>query len=237
MRNRLLEGASGPLCFAAIGLALIAGCSPNGTDGSSSESAAMTTEAARSTGSSFSAEELRKILQERNASALSESLNEVKRLGATRDGLQLLEAVWTGDRDLNAELAWETLADPNVRLNLADILVQAARNGDITGEPADVHDFVRNTLDTGSPNLVSQAAITLSTFDREEDVPALERIAMQRDARTFRSVVVALSRMCAPVADEALARIEHGASSSDQEFIRRTNERMAAFKEQGVCDR
>lgn len=237
MSNSMLRNAVGRFFALTIGLALIAGCSPNATGESSSASAAGAAEAVRSTGSGFSGEELKKILQERNASALSESLNKVKKLGATRDGLQLLEKVWAGERSQYPEFAWETIADAGVRLNVADILVQAAKNGDITSEPADVHDFVRNTLDTGSPNLVGQAAITLSTFERDEDVPALERIAMQRDPRTFRSIILALSRMCAPAADAALTRIEQGASSSDQEFIKDARERMTAFKQQGVCQR
>ncbi|WP_232831458.1 hypothetical protein [Peristeroidobacter agariperforans] len=202
----------------------------------SSASAASAAEAVRSIGSSFSAEELQKILQQRNASTLSESLNKVKKLGATRDGLQLLEQVWTGNQSQYPELSWEAISDPGVRLDLADILLQAAKNGDITQEPVDVHDFVRNILDTGSPKMVSQAAITLSTFDEDADVPALERIALQRDSRTFRSIIIALSRMCASAADEALNRIEQEATASDKEFIRDTKTRMTDFKRQpGAC--
>jgi hypothetical protein len=237
MSNSLLRNAMGRFCALAIGLALIAGCSPNATGESSLASTASTAEAVRSTGSSFSAEELQKILQQRSAATLSESLNKVKKLGATRDGLQLLEQVWAGNQSQYPAIAWEAIADPGVRLNLADILQQAAKNGDITSEPADVHDFVRNMLDTGSPKLVSQAAITLATFDRDEDVTAPERIAVQRDSQTFRSIVIALARMCAPAADEALARAEQDASASDKEFIKGTRERMSAFKQQGVCQR
>lgn len=228
----------GRLFAVAVGLALIGGCSSDATGESSSASTANAAEAVRSTGSSFSAEELQKILQQRNASTLSESLNKVKKLGATRDGLQLLEQVWAGNQSQHPDLAWQTIADPGVRLNLADILLQAAKNGDITREPADVHDFVRSTLDTGSPNLVGQAAIILSTFDRDEDVAALERIALQRDSRTFRSIIIALSRMCASAADAALDRIEQEASASDKEFIKDTRTRMSDFKQQpGVCQR
>lgn len=238
MSNHLLNSTMHRLCALVIGLALIAGCSPNATGESSSALTASAAETVRSTGSGFSAEELQKILQQRNASTLSESLNKVKKLGATRDGLQLFEQVWAGNQSQYPELAWETIADPGVRLNLADILLQAAKNGDIAREPADAHDFVRNTLDTGSPKLVGQAAITLSTFDRDEDVPALERIALQRDSRTFNSIVVALSRMCATGADAAFNRIEQEASASDKEFIKDTRTRMSNFKQQpGVCQR
>jgi hypothetical protein len=236
MSNCLVNRLMGRLCALAIGVALVAGCSPNATGESNSTSTEAAAEAGRSTGSSFTAEELQIILQQQNASTLSESLNEVKKLGATRDGLQLLEQVWAGNQSQYPDLAWQAISDPGVRLNLADILLQAAKNGEITSEPADVHDFVRNTLDTGPPKLVSQAAITLSTFDQDEDVPALERIALQRDSRTFRSTIIALSRMCGSAAETALARIEQDASAADKEFIKDTRARMSDFKQQpGVC--
>jgi hypothetical protein len=124
-----------------------------------------------------------------------------------------------------------------VRLDIVDLLVQASNNGYIEREPADMHEFALNVLNTGSPKLVGQAAISLSLFERDADVLALERIALQRDSRTFRSIVIALARMCAPTADEALSRIEQDASASDKEFIKDTRERMTAFKQQGVCQR
>lgn len=238
MSNYPLNSTMSRLCALAIGLSLITGCSPSATGESSaaSKEAAGAAEAVRNTGNSFSAEELQKILQQRDASTLSESLNKVKKLGASRDGLQLLEKVWAGDQSQYPELAWQAIADPEVRLNLVDILLQASKNGEIEREPADMHDFVRNTLSTGSPKLVGQAAITLSTFDRDDDVPALEQIALQRDSRTLRSTTIALSRMCAPAADAALARIEQEASASDREFIKDTRARMSEFKQQpGVC--
>ncbi len=223
-----------------IGLWLMTGCSPSAPDESSqanSTAAASTAnEAVRSTGGSFNAEELRKILQQRDASLLAESLNKAKRLGVSRDGLQLLEQVWSGDQSQYADLHWPTITDPQVRLNLVDILVQASKNGEIEREPAGMHDFVRNIVSTGSPQLVSQAAITLSTFDRDDDVPALEQVALRRDSRTFRSTVIALSRMCAAAAGAALARIEQEAPASDKEFIKDTKTRMSDFKQQpGVC--
>jgi hypothetical protein len=223
----------------AIGLLLIAGCSPNATGESSSVSNEVTgaAETVRDTGKRFTAEELQRILQERDASTLSQSLNKVKKLAATRDGVQLLEQVWAGNQSQYPELAWQTIADPQVRLDLVDLLVQASNNGEIEREPSDMHEFARNVLSTGSPKLVGQAAITLSLFERDDDVSALEQVALKRDSRTFRSIVIALARMCAPAADAALTRIERGASSSDQEFIKDTRARMSDFKQQGVCER
>ncbi len=223
-----------------IGLTLITGCSPNATgesNAAAANEAASTAEAVRNTGKRFSAEELQEILQERDASTLSQSLNKVKKLGASRDAVQLLEQVWSGDQSRYPGLAWQTIEDPQVRLDIVDLLVQASNNGEIEREPADMHEFARNVLSTGSPKLVGQAAITLSLFERDDDVSALEKIALQRDSRTFRSIVIALSRMCAPAADAALTRIEQGASASDQQFIKDTRTRMTAFKQQGVCQR
>ena len=191
------------------GLLFITGCTESAPSESHRTSAgtAKSSEAVRDTGTSFSAQELRQILQQREASSLSKSLNKAKKLGIFRDGAQLLEQVWSGDQSLYPELAWQAIADPQVRLDLVDLLVQASKNGEIEHEPAGMHDFVQSVLSTGSPKLVGQAAITLSLFDRDDDVPTLEQIALQRNSGTFRSIVIALSRMCAPAADAALARI------------------------------
>jgi hypothetical protein len=77
-----------------VGLALIAGCSPGGTaepNVAGANEAGSTAKAVRSTGTRFSAEELQGILQEQDAATLSQSLNKVKKLGASRDALKLLE--------------------------------------------------------------------------------------------------------------------------------------------------
>jgi hypothetical protein len=235
MSNCLMNSVISRLCALAIGLALIAGCSPNATGESGSASTASA-DIVRSTGSSFSAEELKKILQRQNASALSESLNKVKKLGATRDGLQLLEQVWAGNQSQHPDLAWQTIADPEVRLNLADILVQAARNGEIESEPADAHQFALDVVNTQPPKLVNQALTMLSIFERDEDVAVIEKVALRHDQRTFRSAVAALSSMCAPAARAALDRIEQGASSSEKEFITDTRTRLSDYRQRaGGC--
>lgn len=236
MSNCLVSNVVGRLFALAIGFGLIGGCSSDVTGESSSASTASAAEAVRSTGSSFSAEELQKILQQRNASTLSESLNKVKKLGATRDGLQLLEQVWNGNQSQYPEFAWQTITDPGVRLDLADILVQAARNGEIESEPADAHQFAIDLVNTQPPKLVNQALTMLSTFERDEDVAVIEKVALRRDQRTFRSAVAALSSMCAPAAQPALDRIEQGASSSEKEFIRDTRTRLSDYRQRaGGC--
>lgn len=238
MIKYLLDSAMSRLCALAMGLSLVTGCSPNATGESSpvTSNVATSAETARSTGSSFSAEELRKILQQRDASSLSESLNKVKKLSASRDGLRLLEQVWSGDQSQYPNLAWATIADPQVRLNLAGILVQAAKDGEIKSEPAGAHEFVRDVVNTGSPKLVNQALITLSAFDRDDDVTAIEQVALRRDPQTFRSAIIALSATCAPAAEAALVRIEQGASGSEKQFAKDTRTRMADYRQRtGGC--
>lgn len=216
-----------------VGFLLMTGCSPTGdsSQANANGAASSDSESTRSTGSSFSAEELRKILQQKDASSLSESLNKAKKLGVSRDGLQLLEQVWAGDQSQYSDLAWSTIADPRVRLNLADILVQAAKNGEIKSEPGGAHEFVRDVVNTGSPKLVNQALITLSVFDRDDDVAAIEQVALRHDPQTSRSALIALSAMCAPAAEAALVRIEQEASGSEKEFAKDTRTRMSDYRQ------
>lgn len=221
------------------GLLLLTACSPDTSNRGASEAGRDKTSdvgAIRSSGGTFSVPELREILRQQDPGVMSESLNNVKKLGTSREGLQLLREVWDGNRSKFPELAWTTIEDPQVQLDLVDILVQAAMNGEASSEPSDAHDYVIGVLNSESPKLVSQALISLAVFERPDDVQTIERVALRQDRRTFRSAVIALSTMCATGAAEALDRIEQATSGQYNEFTKETRTRMSDYhRRTGAC--
>jgi HEAT repeat protein len=164
-------------------------------------------------------------------------LNEVKRVSYKGEILPFVRDLWNGQLADHNDLPRTMIERDVVRIELADILVQAYRNGFIKELDADVHPYARELAAGGDVQLVTSAVQVLATIDDPADVPILEGIANQQAKGTFRAAILALAEMCNAEANVALARMGSSDLQPDNKrFLEETRESLSAFKDRAeVC--
>ena len=201
--------------MAVIGLAPICSCAQPPSDFSRAENVAA-------------------VLRNGTTPEVVRILNEVKRVGYRGDVLPLIANLWSGKSN---DLPKSATEPDIVRIQLADILAQAYRNGFLTSLDSGIHPYARKLIASDDPQLVSSAVQVLAIIDDPTDVPLLERIASKEVRPTFRATVAALAEMCSPQADEALLRLgSSGLQSENKRFLDETRQSIGALRRTaGVC--
>ncbi|MEZ5458445.1 MAG: hypothetical protein R3E65_03630 [Steroidobacteraceae bacterium] len=121
--------------------------------------------------------------------------------------LQVLMRVFRGDRSVGRAIPWDIWNRDPFRVELAERLAQAARNGRATVDLREIQNFARTHFDAqrGTPN---QATIHLLGYANITDrLDALRRIAMEGDKALVPAVIVALASMCGESALRLLREI------------------------------
>jgi len=177
-------------------------------------------------------EQLTADLKTNDIDRIVKALNAVKRMSYQGEILPFIRDLWEDRKDKYPELPWKTINADIVRINLADILLQAEANGKIKIQKEKLHQYVTEKSNSADVDVARTAILILSLIDDEKDVDRVLAIAKQQKKGTFRASVIALSKMCNPAADRALDQLS--ASLKDKEsksFISETRQEMRSFKE------
>ena len=175
--------------------------------------------------------ELTKELNTRNIDRIVKALNTVKRMSYQGKILPFIRDLWDGREDKYPDLPWKTVNVDIVRVEIANILLQAAVNGKIEIDTEKLHKFVSSLIDSADVEVSRIAILTVSLIDDERDVGKIFSIAKQQKKRTFRASVLALAKMCNSAASVALDQLEkHVENSESKSFIAETRDSMEAFK-------
>ncbi|MEO3431067.1 hypothetical protein AAFN88_19590 [Pelagibius sp. CAU 1746] len=153
-------------------------------------------------------EELTAALNSKDIDGILMVTNAIKRMRHKDSILPVVQAVWRQDRRALPDVDWETASFPAVRVEMANILLQADRNGLLDADVAGIATYLRGRMADTSGHTLGQVILTLGLLDTAEDVPAIYAVAEQQDSPTFGAAVIALSRMCDPAADAALDALE-----------------------------
>lgn len=86
--------------------------------------------------------------------------------------------------------------EPRVRLELADYLIQAARNKFLDDEGGDYVEYARSMVGYGDPEISSKAVRIIGIYSDPIDIPLFERILSKEDVFDFYSAAFALSKNC-----------------------------------------
>lgn len=129
--------------------------------------------------------------------------------------LEFLHDVWNERRDLYPTLAWGPLTSPIIRLEIAEILMQARRQGDVSIPEGAFHAAALRSLGSADGRVRAKAMYVVGLVGNQQDIPMLEEIAMSStDPATFRAAALALTSFCGEEARTALNRISQGVQSS-----------------------
>jgi hypothetical protein len=118
--------------------------------------------------------------------------------------LPFLEDLWAQQKDKYPNLPWAVLSYDAVRIEIADVLLQARRNRKIKFDPGPMEQFAINLLNTSDVWTKMSAANVLGLTETDEAVAALMTEAVSVNRSTFRVTVVSLARMYNPSAQAAL---------------------------------
>ncbi|NOY16309.1 MAG: hypothetical protein GXP23_05140, partial [Gammaproteobacteria bacterium] len=181
--------------------------------------------------------DLKAELKSKNIDHIIKVMNRVKQMSYQGQILTFLHDLWDEQEVKYPDLPWETIRVDVIKLEIADILLQANANGKIKIDREKFHKFILELIDSADIDVVRNAIIALSIIDDEKDVDKIFFIAKRQLKGTFRASVLTLSKMCNPAAGRALDRLEDHVTKSDRKsFITKTRDSMATFKERtGWC--
>lgn len=180
-----------------------------------------------------SPEDLFNVLKSQDVDKIIRTTNKIKFMSYKGVMLPVIHELWIKQVHKYPDLPWDTINLPIIRLEFADILVQAQRKGLITVDSEDLHSFVASLIEKDDVMLSINAILVLSFFDEKRDVHKILAIAKNQRRATFRTAVVALGNMCVPDARVALDDLEkYVTDERRRRFIVQTRRRYEEF---GIC--
>ncbi|MDH5667450.1 MAG: HEAT repeat domain-containing protein [Nitrospira sp.] len=190
-------------------------------------------------GSFVTVEELKRVLRTKNVDHIIETLNDVKIMRYQGEILPFVEDLWVGKATDYQDLPLDIVNLLIVKVEFANILLQAERNGRIKTDRERMYRFVEPLVYSSDMQLAMSAILTLSLVDEERTTKAIVAVAEQENRATFRAAVISLSWMCDPSArrglEELIPRVKSGENKS---IIRNTLQESESKKHKaGLCDR
>lgn len=179
-----------------------------------------------------SVEELTAELKTKDIDRILKVLNTVKQMTYQGEILPFIHDLWDSRKNKYPELPWDTINTDIVKVDIANILLQAAANGKTKIDKEKIHRFVAGRISSTDIDVARNAILTLSLIDDAKDVDGILAIAKQKKKGTFRASVIALSKMCNPKATRALDQLEASISGAEfKSYITETKREAQSFKE------
>lgn len=134
-----------------------------------------------------------------------------------RDILSTVQRFWDGAPPFNKN----TANIPEVRLDVAIILLQALMNKDASDDMRPIREYVLSQSHEVRPKVLIKVMTAMGIMKNPLDVPYLEdRIKNNRDLPgVFESAVIALAQICDDKALAILRQLEHAASSDAEKQL------------------
>lgn len=129
------------------------------------------------------------------------------------------------------------LTDVEIRVELADLLVQASDNEVIAlseVELKEIRDFMLNELKKPAARYQQTVLSTLSFFDDSEVISEVGLIVKTKNSITFRSGLLSLALMCSSDASSELDKIKETLNDKELSFLFDAQQSLASYKK-GVC--
>lgn len=181
---------------------------------------------------------LHEVLQTGDIDKIVRALNDIKKPRYQGEILPFIEHLWEERSDLYTDLPWAVLGSDRVKVDIADIILQAKRNGNIERDVSDVNNFVRAAMDSDDKEVAMHAVLAAVSIETSETIEHLKRIALKQEKPTFRAAILSLASMCHSDAVVALASIESSlisqSKTSRAEYVKGQIESQASFRER-IC--
>lgn len=152
-----------------------------------------------------SVKELNAVLSSENLDAAVKTLNDVKGMIYKGEIIPFVDDLWHLRKEKHPNVAWHVVEKKVIRLELANILLQARKNGYLKFDPQDMAEFAISQLRSRDFWVRYHAISVLGLTESDFAVQELLKIATREDDETFRAASFELVRMCNPNANRAVA--------------------------------
>lgn len=144
----------------------------------------------------LSVDKLRTVFKNGSHAEVVEALNNVKRQQDQKELVDFIKELWMMTGVNLTDIPPERLRNNVVRLNIADVLIQASANGYGSIDTADMRQYARSMIGSDHKDEAIAAASALSHASDLEDIDALARgLSDPRDA-VFRTTALSLAFNC-----------------------------------------
>lgn len=152
-------------------------------------------------------EKLTKVLNSENKDWILETLNTVKGMRYQGDILVFLKDLWDGERAKHPNLSWKTVNSPIVRIEIANVLLQARRNRRIEIDKTPIQKYLRERTFNSDRQVKMNAVLALGILGDVRDIPRMVELAGTEEMGVFRASVLALASICGEEAQNALDKL------------------------------
>lgn len=183
-------------------------------------------------------ENLKRDLQTRDIDRIGKTLNDVKQMQYQGQILPFLVDLWSNQKAKHPELQWEIINSDIVRVDIANVLLQAQRNGRIQIDDDEFYEFLARLIESSDVQVAQNAILTLSLIDEARSVEKILSASNRKNRWTFRSSFLALTSMCHPSAEKALDQLEILAKDDRETTaeIQKDRFKMKEYKTRtGIC--
>lgn len=138
--------------------------------------------------------------------------------------LVFLTDLWDINKSKYPKLPWKRFETDVVRVEIANVLLQAARNGRQVTNKESLHDFVRKRAGSPNPVVRGMAASALGMAGDDRDIPLLSKIVSNEEPGVFEQAALGLVAIDSGRARDALHKLERTVSRQDAKaFLRQIN--------------
>lgn len=190
-----------------------------------------------STRSSVPIDSLITAINSGNIDRILKETNRIKSLHYKGAALDAVYALWREDKTRFPDLRWDIAKLAIVRVEIANILLQAWKNGVFSlteDDRAQMQTFLHHVINNAARDffLVGNAISTLALLNDREDVELiLEIVARHRSSIIFRQAALALITMCLDEAQQALKKLPmYATTQADKEFLQRLDDDSARLR-------
>ena len=152
-------------------------------------------------------ESLTEDLLSKDIDQIRRSLNNIKRQSYKGQILPFITDLWDQRKEKRSDLPWRLIGTDIIRVELADILMQALRNGRVRTDPKSIHDYLSGSVNHEDLDVQINAIGALSVIDDERDVDKILAIAKRQEIFTFPVSVMTLTMMCNAKAAKAIKEL------------------------------
>lgn len=148
---------------------------------------------------SISKTELVTAIERKDVNKTIEILNHVKTLRYQGDFLPLIVDLWDKKNLPNTTIDTQFLDNPIVRLELADVLLQAAKNETMNDlNPGEYVQYALELISHGDNSIVEKSLLILAIANRKQDVVVVEEILLNENvsSRIFNVAAIAYGQNC-----------------------------------------
>jgi len=180
--------------------------------------------------------ELTAVLASRDFDQSIVLINRVKRMRYQGEVLPLLMQVWQLDLSAIPQVDKAFAAHPRIRLEVADVLIQASRNGKVGLQTDAYSGYARQHVSSKDRDVARQAILVLGVANDAADVELLINVLAEENGATFGAAANSFVRNCA-VDDARVAQIaSHIKNQERGEYLRSSWKDMQALRSH-ICRR